>query len=514
MRAGTPPAVRLSGIRKRFGATEANRDVDLEVAAGSIHGIVGENGAGKSTLMAVLYGLVEPDAGDIAIAGSPVRIGSSRDAIRLGIGMVHQHFMLVETLSALENVILGAESSWSLPAARRTARARIERLMRETGLAVQLDEAVEQLPVGERQRLEILKALYRGARVLILDEPTAVLTPHETTRLFDILRELRAAGTTVLLISHKLGEIFALCDRVTVMRAGRAVLDGPVAATTIDALAEAMVGRRVQLGRDPGAAVAAEAGMARLEAIDLRLVDSIGVPRLDGVTLRVHGGEIVGIAGVAGNGQSELLEVLSGMRAPRSGTMTIEGSRFEARRWPDARAVRALRVAHVPEDRQRCGLVLAMPAWESAALGRQHEARWKGPFGALDTAGMRADAAARMAQWDVRPPDPLLGTASFSGGNQQKLVLAREAGASPRVLLVGQPTRGVDIGAVEFIHARLRALRDAGCAILLVSSDLDEVLALADRVLVMDRGRVTGERTVAACDATTLGRLMADAATA
>ncbi len=506
------PAIRLSGIRKRFGAVEANRGVDLDVAAGSIHGIVGENGAGKSTLMAVLYGLIEPDAGAIAIDGKPVRIRGTRDAIGLGIGMVHQHFMLVETLSALDNVMLGAEPSWSLPVARRAVRARLEALMRDTGLGVRLDLAVEQLPVGERQRLEILKALYRGARVLILDEPTAVLTPQEAAQLFATLRRLRAAGATVLLISHKLAEIVALCDRVSVMRGGRTVLDCAVAETSIDALADAMVGRRVHLGR--GAARPDAAAATRLQAADLRLVDALGLPRLGGVSLQVRSGELVGIAGVAGNGQSELLEVLAGMRAPKSGSMAIEGRRFDARHWPDAKAVRALGVAHVPEDRQRCGVVLPFAAWESAALGRINGARWVRRCGTLDAAAMRADAAARMAQWDVRPPDPLLGTAGFSGGNQQKLVLAREAGDSPRLLLVGQPTRGVDIGAVEFIHARLRALRDAGCAILLVSSDLDEILALADRVLVMDRGRITGERAIADCDATTLGRLMADATAA
>jgi simple sugar transport system ATP-binding protein len=499
-----PPAVALRGIGKRFGTVQANRAVDLTVAAGTVHGIVGENGAGKSTLMSILYGFYTADEGTITIDGEPVQIQGSRDAIAAGIGMVHQHFMLVDSFSALDNVLLGAEPHWHLPAARAALRADLERLMARTGLPVRLDPPVAQLPVGERQRLEILKALVRGARILILDEPTAVLTPQETDQLFDTLRALRARGTTILLITHKLREIMALCDAVTVMRGGAVVLDTPIADTSIDALAEAMVGRRVDLGRDLHEAAP---GAVLLQAEHLGWRDELGVPRLDDVSLSLRAGEIVGIAGVSGNGQSELLEVLSGLRAPAEGRLTVAGETFVPGRWLTPARARALKLAHVPEDRHARALVLPFAAWESAVLGYHRLADFC-RRGFLRGAAMRAATVGMMQGYDVRPPDPELRSGAFSGGNQQKLVLAREAWAEPRVLLVGQPTRGVDIGAIEFIHARLRALRDAGGAVLVVSSELDEVLALADRVIVMNAGRIAGERPVAQCDATTLGLLM------
>ena len=513
-----PPAVQMRGIHKRFGAVRANDDVSLTVAAGTAHGIVGENGAGKSTLMAVLYGFYQADSGRIEIDGRPALIASARQAIALGIGMVHQHFMLVETMSALDNIMLGAEPHWRLDAARGQMRAKLDALMADTGLQVRLDLLVHDLPVGERQRLEILKALVRGARTLILDEPTAVLTPQETEALFATLRRLVKAGTTLLLISHKLKEIMALCDAVTVMRAGRVVLDTPVAQTSLDALAEAMVGRRVNLGRD-AAAAPSRPGPELLAVQGLRWVDALGVPRLDGVSLALHAGEIVGIAGVSGNGQSELLELLSGMLRPQAGRLQLAGKHFEAQqKWLDPSAARAAGLAHVPEDRHRCGLVLRFAAWESAVLGYQRRPRfaaaglWR--LGWMKRLVMQRRAAEMMDAYDVRPRNAALATAKFSGGNQQKLVLAREALAPetpPAVLLVGQPTRGVDIGAIEFIHQRLRAMRDAGGAILLVSSELDEVLALADRVLVMDRGRIAGELAIANCTKLALGRLMAGA---
>ena len=501
------PAVRLEGIDKHFGAVHANRSVDLSVAPGSVHGIVGENGAGKSTLMAILYGLHVADRGRILIDGTERRIRSPRDAIAAGIGMVHQHFMLVDTLSALDNVMLGAEPAWRLGPARERVRRRLGELMRQTGLRVRLDLAVEQLPLGERQRLEILKALARGARILILDEPTAVLTPQEAADLFASLRALKAGGTTILLISHKLREIVALCDTVTVMRAGAVVHEGPIADTSIDGLAQAMVGRRVELGR---VAPQPAAGACLLRASRLAWRDALGVPRLDEVSLSLHAGEIVGIAGVTGNGQSELLDALSGLLEPQSGTLELAGESFVPGRWLTPRRARELRLAHVPEDRHRRGLVLPFAAWESAALGYQWLRRYRnGPF--TDGAAMRGDTAAMMQRFDVRPPEPLRRSSAFSGGNQQKLVLARELTHEPRVLLVGQPTRGVDIGAIEFIHGRLRALRDAGGAVLVVSSELDEVLALADRVLVMSGGRLAGERRVEDCSELVLGRLMGGA---
>jgi general nucleoside transport system ATP-binding protein len=512
-----PPAVAMRHIHKRFGAVHANRDVNLTVAAGTVHGIVGENGAGKSTLMSILYGFYEADGGEIAIEGRTAQIRGSREAIRLGIGMVHQHFMLVDTLSALDNIMLGAEPGWSLPAARAEVRGKLDTLMRDTGLVVNLDAEVHELPVGERQRLEILKALYRGARILILDEPTAVLTPAETEQLFATLRGLRARGTTVLLITHKLKEIMALCDAVTVMRGGQVVLDCAIADTSIDGLAEAMVGRRVNLGR--GDAAPRDSGAPLLQASGLGWTDALGVARLSDVSITLHSGEIVGIAGVSGNGQSELLDVLSGLLAPHAGTLALGGRHFEPARWLDTRTARELRLAHVPEDRHERGLVLPFDAWESATLGYQDAPRYtaRALLAWMRQRRMREDCAEMMEAYDVRPRNPGLRSSKFSGGNQQKLVLAREAYTGsrgerpPQVLLVGQPTRGVDIGAIEFIHGRLRAMRDAGGAVLVVSSELDEILALADRVVVMNAGRVAGELPIAMCSEAALGRLMGGA---
>lgn len=504
-----PAAVHMQHIEKRFGAVHANRDVNLRVAAGTVHGIVGENGAGKSTLMSILYGFYLADSGQIEVQGRPARITGSAQAIALGIGMVHQHFMLVDTLSALDNVMLGAEPGWRLNQARAQVRAALDVLMQGTGLRVDLDAPVADLPVGERQRLEILKALYRGARILILDEPTAVLTPQETQALFVTLRQLRAQGTTILLITHKLKEIMALCDAVTVMRGGAVVLDCSVAATSVDGLAEAMVGRRVQLGRAEEATPAVP-GPVLLQASSLGWRDALGVARLAEVSLSLHGGEIVGIAGVSGNGQSELLEVLSGLLAPDQGELTVAGQHFTAQHWLSTETARALRIAHVPEDRHRRGMVLGFDAWETAVLGYQNRPRYN-RGGWMRQRAMRDDCAAMMERYDVRPRNAALRSSKFSGGNQQKLVLAREAAPSPQVLLVGQPTRGVDIGAIEFIHGRLRALRDEGGAVLVVSSELDEILALADRVIVMNAGRIAGELPIAACSEAALGRLMGGA---
>jgi simple sugar transport system ATP-binding protein len=499
-------AVRLSGISKRFGAVQANREVDLTVAAGTVHGLVGENGAGKSTLMAILYGYYQADAGLIAIDGNPVHIANSHQAIALGIGMVHQHFMLVDTLSALDNIMLGAEGGFFLRASEARARERLNTLMQETGLQVRLDKRVDELPVGELQRLEILKALYRGARILILDEPTAVLTPQETQQLFETLGRLRALGTTVILITHKLKEVMALCDEVTVMRAGQVVHTTAIQDTSPEQLAEAMVGRKVNLGRQGG--VRAADDEVRLSAQSLKLRDGNGVQRLNEVSLALRAGEIVGVAGVSGNGQSELLEVLSGMLAPEAGSLALGGRQFSAQSWLDPRSARALKLAHVPEDRHACGMVMSFPAWETAVLGYQHQSGYnRGP--SMNRAAMREATVQMQERFDVRPRNPDLGSSKFSGGNQQKLILAREIGQAPNVLLVGQPTRGVDIGAIEFIHNQLRALRDAGCAVLLVSSELDEILALADRVIVMNAGRITGELGIDQCDEKTLGLLMA-----
>jgi simple sugar transport system ATP-binding protein len=508
------PAVEMRHIDKRFGAVHANRDVHLRVAAGTVHGIVGENGAGKSTLMSILYGFYQADSGEIDIEGRPVRITGSREAIALGIGMVHQHFMLVDTLSALDNVMLGAEPGWRLQPARALVRGKLQALMRETGMAVNLDKLVGELPVGERQRLEILKALYRGARILILDEPTAVLTPQETEALFVTLRGLRDRGVTVLLITHKLKEIMALCDAVTVMRGGQVVLACAIGQTSVDGLAEAMVGRRVTIGRaaegGSTAVSGAQVGPVLLQARGLSWTDSQGVQRLADVSLQLRSGEIVGIAGVSGNGQSELLDVLAGLLTPTSGELQVGDQVFTTKRWLDSSQARELRIAHVPEDRHRRGLVLPFSAWESAVLGYQQRPRYS-RRGWMRQRQMRDDCSTMMERYDVRPRNPQLRSSKFSGGNQQKLVLAREALPEPKVLLVGQPTRGVDIGAIEFIHGRLRAMRDAGGAVLVVSSELDEILALSDRVIVMNGGRISGELPIQECTEGALGRLMGGA---
>jgi general nucleoside transport system ATP-binding protein len=507
------PAVAMRHIQKRFGAVQANRDVALTVAAGTVHGIVGENGAGKSTLMSILYGFYQADSGEIEVEGKPARISGSREAIALGIGMVHQHFMLVDTLSALDNVMLGAEPGWRLTPARATVRAQLTALMQRTGLNVALDSLVLDLPVGDRQRLEILKALFRGARILILDEPTAVLTPAETQELFVTLRQLRAQGTTVLLITHKLKEIMALCDAVTVMRGGQVVLDCQISDTSLDGLAQAMVGRRVNLGRRDDGASSSAVSAPLLLAKGINWTDNLGVPRLTDVSLSLRPGEIVGMAGVSGNGQSELLDVLCGLLTPASGSLQIGSQSFTPAHWLSTAKARDLRIAHVPEDRHRRGLVLPFAAWESAVLGYQGRPRYS-RFGWMRRKVMQDDCAALMERYDVRPRNAALRSSLFSGGNQQKLVLAREAFATdnaPQILLVGQPTRGVDIGAIEFIHGRLRAMRDAGGAVLVVSSELDEILALADRVIVMNAGRITGELPIADCSEAALGRLMGGA---
>jgi simple sugar transport system ATP-binding protein len=498
-------AVRMTGIQKRFGAVAANADVDLSVRAGTVHGIVGENGAGKSTLMSVLYGFYQADGGSIEVFGEPASIHNADDAIALGIGMVHQHFMLVDTLTALENVMLGAEPHWLLGSADAVVRRQVTALMQSTGLLVALDTPVATLPVGDRQRLEILKALYRGAKVLILDEPTAVLTPQETDQLFDVLRLLREQGTTILLITHKLKEVMRLCDQVTVMRAGRVVHELPIANATIEGLAEAMVGRKVQMGRMNE--TPPQLGEVLLNAVGITVRDALNVVRLAGVSLSLRGGEIVGVAGVSGNGQSELLDVLSGMIDPADGEMSLVGKTFKAGSWLDPHCARLLGLAHVPEDRHARAMVMDFAAWESAVLGYEGLPEYASG-GWMDHRAMHKATAAMMERFDVRPRNPDLSSRSFSGGNQQKLVLAREIGQSPRVLLVGQPTRGVDIGAIEFIYSQLRAMRDAGCAVLVVSSELDEILALSNRVIVMNQGQVSGELAIEDCTEARLGLLM------
>ncbi|MBS0221253.1 MAG: ABC transporter ATP-binding protein [Proteobacteria bacterium] len=502
-----PPAIELLAVDKSFGDIHAVRGVSLRVEAGTITGIVGENGAGKSTLMNILFGLYHADAGEIRIGGTAVRMDSPHGAIAHGIGMVHQHFMLIESFTVLENLVLGVEGGILLSRGMARVRVEVERLAREYGLAVNPDARVANLSVGEQQRVEILKVLLRGARILILDEPSAVLTPQETDRLFLVLKTLREHGVTVVLITHKLREIMAVTDRVVVMRQGEVVAERRTAETDPQELAELMVGRKVRLQIDK---MPARPGAVMLRVERLGLVDNRGVPLLQNVDLELRAGEIVAVAGVSGNGQTELLQVLAGMRAPTSGTVTICGRTFDAHHPGDPADRREIGLAHVPEDRLRQGLVAPFQASETSILGYQDERRFS-PGYFLDRSAIGTYCRDLMERFDVRPRTPGLRSSQFSGGNQQKLVLAREMAHEPKVLLVGQPTRGVDIGAIEFIHRELVRARDRGCAVLVISVELDEVLSLADRVLVMFGGRVVGEVEPADADEQTLGLMMAGA---
>ncbi|MBL0897991.1 MAG: ABC transporter ATP-binding protein [Reyranella sp.] len=500
-------AIELREIDKSFGSVHAVRGVSLRIAKGSITGIVGENGAGKSTLMSILYGLYRADAGEILIEGRTVDMASPRDAIGHGIGMVHQHFMLVDTFTVLENLVLGAEGGPLLAGGLAAARAELARLAREYGLAVDPDARIADLSVGEQQRVEVLKVLFRGARILVLDEPSAVLTPQETDRLLGILGALRDRGVTVILITHKLREIMAATDRVVVMRRGEVVAERLTAKTDAAELAELMVGRKVHLDLDKAAS---RRGDSRLAVRRLSLVDGRGVRLLDDVSLEVRAGEIVGIAGVSGNGQTELLQVLSGIRRPTGGTFEVCGRAVDAAHPVDPAEMRALGLAHVPEDRLRQGLVPAFLASETSILGYQDRPPFCRNY-LLDGPAVGRHCAELMERFDVRPRTPGLRSSHFSGGNQQKLILAREMAREPKVLLVGQPTRGVDIGAIEFIRRELVRSRDAGCAVLVVSAELDEILSLADRVLVMFAGRIVGEVAVADADERALGLMMSGA---
>ena len=492
------PAIELIGIDKRFGAVRANRDISLTVEKGTIHGIIGENGAGKSTLMSIIYGFYQADSGEIRVSGKRVEITDPNAAIAAGIGMVHQHFMLVDNFTVVENVMLGAEQSGLLNAGIARVRAELKRLEREHALDVDPDALIEDLPVGLQQRVEILKALYRGADILILDEPTGVLTPAEADHLFNVLRQLRDEGKTIILITHKLREVMAITDNVSVMRQGEMVATRKTSETSVAELAELMVGRRVLLTVEKGEAKPAD---TRLTVDNLTVKDSRGVIMVNDVSLQLGAGEIVGIAGVAGNGQSQLLEAITGIRKAVSGRITLNGETLDPTKPGDPRQLRRKGMAHVPEDRHHMGLVLPFEENENAILGYQDdEAFAKGPLLDLD--------AMRRAAYDIRPADCRLKTANFSGGNQQKIVLAREMERDPDVLIIGQPTRGVDVGAIEFIHKRIVAMRDAGKAILVVSVELDEIRALSDRILVMFAGRIVGERGPDASEGE-LGLLMA-----
>ncbi len=504
----TVPAIELKGISKSFGPVQANKDISISVSPGTIHGIIGENGAGKSTLMSILYGFYKADKGEIWINGKKTEIPDSQAAISAGIGMVFQHFKLVENFTVLENIVLGAEDGGLLAPSLAKARKELKELEEEYELFVDPDKRADEIGVGAQQRVEILKALYRKAEILILDEPTGVLTPAEADQLFRILDRLRAEGKTIILITHKLREIMDATDTVSVMRRGEMTATVKTSETNPEQLAELMVGRKVLLRVDKAPA---QPGKPVLEIENLRVTDEAGVERVKGIDLTVRAGEIVGIAGVAGNGQSELLEVLGGMR-PGAGTLKLNGAPL-ALNGPgsDGQARRAHHIAHVPEDRQREGLIMNFHAWENVAFGYHRDPAYqRGIF--MDNAALRTDTERKIEKFDVRPPNGWLEAKSFSGGNQQKIVVAREIERNPDLLLVGQPTRGVDIGAIEFIHKQIVALRDQGKAILLVSVELEEIFSLSDRIAVMFDGHIMGERLPHETNEKELGLLMAGVA--
>src|SRR6476469_7670746 len=481
----------LRNISKRFGAVQANDNVSIVVKPGTIHAIVGENGAWKSTAMRIAYGFYTPDSGEIYVDGTPRVLTTPHDAIALGIGMVHQHFMLVETMTVAENIILGAEPGSALALDLKSAAAQIRQLSEEFKLAVNPNEPVEHLSVGQQQRVELLKALYRHARLLILDEPTAVLTPLEVEEFFSILRRMREQGKTVIIITHKLSEVLAIYDEVTVMRDGKVVGGVQTKDTNAAELARMMVGREVLLRvekPDP------HVGDTALEVRNLSVLTATGAKRVDDVSFKVHAGEIVGIAGVEGNGQTELIEALAGLVDPAhiTGGILADGKKLNTL---GARVRRELGIAHIPEDRHRRGLLLEFSLAENSILG----VHYRPPIAAyagnifLDDNAIQQRATEIIEGVYFRPRNAALPARARSGGNQQKLIIGREYHVHPKVLLVSQPTRGVDIGAIEFIHRQLVTLRDQGCAILLVSAELEEVTSLSDRLLIIHEGKIAGE---------------------
>ncbi|HKA24228.1 MAG TPA: ABC transporter ATP-binding protein [Candidatus Eisenbacteria bacterium] len=501
------PAVELLDVTKTFGRLVANDRVSLSVRRGSIHALVGENGAGKTTLMKVLFGLYQPASGVIRVDGASVRFRSPWDALRRGLGMVHQHFMLVPPLTVAENITLGREPTAGLAFDRKRAEHDVEELSRRHGLRIDPRVRVENLSVGEQQRVEILKTLYRGARILILDEPTAVLTPQEVDELFAVLRGLRDQGDTVILITHKLREVMELSDRVTVLRGGRVVGECDTKDTTIGELAEMMVGRQVLLTLDKAPS---KPGGPALDVQGLCVRDDRGLDAVKDVSLAVRAGEIVGVAGVEGNGQAELIEALTGLRPVSAGTVRL-GARDVTRATPLERLRSGL--AHVPADRLRRGILAEYDLADNLILGRQRDRPFaKGAW--LDREAIQKNAVDTLAANDVRPPVPQALVRTLSGGNQQKLVVGRELSRRAGVLIAAHPTRGVDLGASEFIHRRLLAERDRGCGVLLVSSELSELLSLSDRLVVLYEGRIVFETRPADTDERSLGLYMSGQAAA
>lgn len=475
----------LRNITKTFGSVVANSDVSMKIEKGTIHAIVGENGAGKSTIMRIAYGFYNADSGEILVDGKAVSIRTPQDAINLGIGMVHQHFMLVDTMSVGENIILGAENGSAAAIDWKTANDEITALSNELRLGVSPKAMIEDLSVGAQQRVELLKALYRKAEILILDEPTAVLTPQEVEDFFGILRRMRDQGKTIVIITHKLEEVLAISDDVTVMRDGKVVGGVKTADTSKEDLAKMIVGREVLLRVEKTDAVPRE---NVLEVENLTVTGKHG-EALIGVSFNVRAGEIVGVAGIEGNGQTELIEAIAGLVNVRNGSIKLSGremSKMSVRRRTE------LGIAHIPEDRHKRGLLLDSNLEENSILG----VHYRSPVasgGMLNSGVIARKTREIIENFDVRPPKPELSAKSLSGGNQQKLIIGREFGLNPKLLLVSQPTRGVDIGAIEFIHRKLIGLRDAGSAVLLVSAELEEVTALADRLLVIYKGKFVGE---------------------
>ncbi|MCG8333356.1 MAG: ABC transporter ATP-binding protein [Proteobacteria bacterium] len=495
-------AVRLKSITKRFGTVLANDAVDIDVKEGSIHAIIGENGAGKTTIMEILYGFYQANSGEIELHGEKVHISNPHDAIHHGIGMVHQHFMLIPPMSVAENIILGIEPTNSAGVLKLSeAEKKIERLSEEYGLHIDPQAKVESLSVGLEQRVEILKALYRDVNILILDEPTAVLTPLEVKEFFQILRTLKEQGKTIILITHKLEEVLEVSDQITVMRNGKKVGDLPTSEATAEILANMMVGREVLLRVNKPAV---DRGEVVLKVEDL-YVETDGKPRLKNVSFEVHEGEILGVAGVEGNGQTELIEALTGLRHSNSGSVWYMGEDVTNR---SARKLRETRTAHVPANRKAHGYVASYSNADNLILGFHHMEPFCKKNGFLNQTVIEENAKSLIEKFDVRPPISEIPTSSLSGGNQQKLVVAREFHRDPKLLIIAQPTRGVDIGAIEFIHNQILDLRARKVAILLVSAELEEIRSLSDRTLVMWEGEVAGEVTAEEFNIQEVGLLM------
>jgi ABC-type uncharacterized transport system ATPase subunit len=480
------PALELRGITKRFGPVVANDGIDFDLRQGEVHALLGENGAGKSTLMSILYGLYHPDEGEIRVNGEPVEVDSPSRAIDLGIGMVHQHFMLVPVMTVTENIVLGEEPTRGALLDVREGARKVKELSDRYGLAVNPNAVIEQVSVGMQQRVEILKTLYRDARILILDEPTAVLTAQESNELFEVLRALQKDGVSIVFISHKLNEVLAISDRVTVLRRGKRVDTVPTEGATEESLARLMVGRDVLLRveKEKG-----KPGEPVLEVEDLQVRDERGLEAVKGVSLTVREGEVVAVAGVDGNGQLELVQAIAGVRQPESGHVSIGGREVSGL---GVRATTEAGVAHIPEDRQLCGLVLDFTLAENLAL-REYRSPPISNHGLLSVGEMNERARELLKEYDVRGGEAGTLASSLSGGNQQKVAVAREVASNPKLLIAHQPTRGLDVGAIEFVHGRLLRERERGRGILLVSLEFEEIRALADRILVIYEGRIVAE---------------------